>query len=140
MENFLPLIQGDLEKRQINIRTRIDRDAMIALTDTRALHHVILNLVTNSAAAVMARKEPNITITVTRKSPRILIKVDDNGCGIADNDMANLFKPFFTSKPEGTGLGLVIVQKMLFSMNSSISIDSIRDFGTTVTISLPEVD
>jgi nitrogen fixation/metabolism regulation signal transduction histidine kinase len=140
MENFLPLIQGDLEKRQIDIRTRIDRDEMIALTDTRALHHVILNLVTNAADAVMAKKEPYITITVTRKSPRILIKVDDNGCGIADNDMANLFKPFFTSKPEGTGLGLVIVQKMLFSMNSNISIESIRDFGTTVTISLPEVD
>ncbi len=139
MENFIPLIKSDLERRHIDIRTQIDQHNMVALTDTRALHHVMLNLLTNAADAVEDQDEPHITITAKKDSKGIVIKVDDNGCGISENDLANLFKPFFTSKPQGTGLGLVIVQKMLFSMNSSILIDSIPDFGTTVTITLPEV-
>ncbi len=139
MDNFLPLIKSDLENRKIKIHTKIEKNDTIALTDPRALHHVLLNLLTNAADAVEEQDHPNITISVTRESPRIIIKVDDNGSGIAETDRNNLFKPFFSFFPQGTGLGLVIVQKMLFSMNSSISIDSIQDFGTTVTLSLPEV-
>jgi signal transduction histidine kinase len=71
-------------------------------------------------------------------SPSIIIKVDDNGCGISQEDRSKIFTPFFTSKPQGTGLGLAIVQRMLLSMDSTISVDSISDFGTTVTIALPE--
>jgi signal transduction histidine kinase len=138
MKNFLPLIKDDLEMKGIDIRTNIPKGNVVALTDSRALHHVMLNLLTNAADAVADRDNGYITITVEKMSPSIIIKVDDNGCGISQEDRSKIFTPFFTSKPQGTGLGLAIVQRMLLSMDSTISVDSISDFGTTVTIALPE--
>jgi signal transduction histidine kinase len=138
MKNFLPLIKDDLEMKGIDIRTNIPKGNLVALTDSRALHHVMLNLLTNAADAVADRDNGHLTITAERRSPSIIIKVDDNGCGIPQEDRSKIFTPFFTSKPQGTGLGLAIVQRMLLSMDSTISVESISDFGTTVTIALPE--
>lgn len=136
--SILPLVKEDLENKGIRIWTDIQKDDLTAMTDSRALHHVLLNLITNAADAVTDKEAPYITISAKKKSSKIVIKVDDNGCGIAKEDLANIFTPFFTSKPQGTGLGLAIVEKMLKSMKGQIEIDSIRDFGTTVTVTLPE--
>lgn len=138
LENFIPLVREDLEQNGIEIRTNIPKGEVVALTDARALHHVMLNLLTNAADAVIDVENPSITITVEKVAQTICIKVDDNGCGVNEEDLKKIFTPFFTSKPQGTGLGLAIVQKMLMSMNSSITIESIRDFGTTASITLPE--
>jgi signal transduction histidine kinase len=52
--------------------------------------------------------------------------------------MKDLFRPFYTTKTTGTGLGLVIVKKMITRMNGTIDIESGKDCGTVVTVSLPE--
>ncbi len=57
---------------------------------------------------------------------------------MTEKQQQDLFKPFYTSKKHGTGLGLVIVKKMLSRMNGEIEITSMKDQGTTVDISLPE--
>ena len=75
-----------------------------------------------------------------RSGPWVEIKVDDNGRGISEADQKNLFRPFFTSKQHGTGLGLVIVRKMMRKMNGRINITSYKNCGATVTIALPEGD
>ena len=68
----------------------------------------------------------------------VRIRVRDNGCGMSQEEQKNLFRPFFTSKPQGTGLGLVIVKKMVSKMNGTINIASSPLAGTTVTMTLPE--
>jgi signal transduction histidine kinase len=68
----------------------------------------------------------------------VRVQVRDNGCGMTQEEQKNLFRPFFTSKPQGTGLGLVIVKKMLSKMNSTISIQSSPLEGTNVIMTLPE--
>jgi signal transduction histidine kinase len=93
---------------------------------------------TNSADALSNSKEPNIHISIIRESEWIQIQVIDNGCGILKEDMQNIFKPFFTSKSHGTGLGLVIVKKMVSKMFGSIKLESLKDKGTTVTVIFPE--
>ncbi|HNJ44002.1 MAG TPA: ATP-binding protein, partial [Acidobacteriota bacterium] len=67
---------------------------------------------------------------------QVLIAVCDNGIGITSKQMEHLFKPFNTSKPHGTGLGLVIVKKMLVNMRGTIHIESLAQAGTQVTLSL----
>lgn len=57
---------------------------------------------------------------------------------MTEKQQQDLFKPFYTSKPHGTGLGLVIVKKMLARMNGEIEISSLLGQGTTVSIYLPE--
>ncbi len=138
MDNFIPLVQDDLKNRAIDLRIIIGHGVEWVYTDSRALHHILLNLLTNAADAVEGKESPRIIISISRSPSLVKIKVDDNGSGISESDRKHLFKPFFTSKVKGTGLGLVIVKKMLLKMNGAISLESDTHFGTTVTITLPE--
>ena len=138
MDNFIPLVQDDLKNRSIDLKTIIGRGVEWVYTDSRALHHILLNLLTNAADAVEGKESPRIVISISRSSPWVKIKMDDNGSGISESDQKHLFKPFFTSKVKGTGLGLVIVKKMLMKMNGTITLQSDTHFGTTVTVTLPE--
>ncbi len=138
IKNFVPLVQDDLKSRNIDLRTIIGQGVQAIHTDARALHHILLNLLTNAADAVEGQDTPRIIISITNSSPWVTIKVDDNGCGIPESEQKNLFKPFFTSKVKGTGLGLVIVKKMLMKLNGNIKLQSDAHFGTTVTVNLPE--
>jgi signal transduction histidine kinase len=137
MHGFLDLIQDDFEKKGIQITSDISTKTNLIEVDHRALHQVLLNLMTNSADALSKVKQPNIHISIICESEWIQIQVIDNGCGISKEDMHNIFKPFFTSKPHGTGLGLVIVKKMVSKMFGSITIESLKDKGTTVSIFFP---
>lgn len=137
MDNFIALVEKDFSNQGIRIQVdRPDEDCMV-LTDHRAFHQVLLNLMINAVDALKEQEHPVISITVTPLPDYVQIDVRDNGCGITVQNQRNLFRPFYTSKPEGTGLGLVIVKKMLSQMNSSIRIESLHQQGTTVTMTLP---
>jgi two-component system sporulation sensor kinase A len=77
-------------------------------------------------------------VRISKSDGIVRIEVEDNGCGIPEDKVKDLFKPFYTTKANGTGLGLVIVKKMITRMNGTIAIESRKDIGTVVTISLPE--
>jgi len=66
--------------------------------------------------------------------PYVEVKITNTGKGIPDEQIPNLFKPFFSTKPEGTGLGLCIVKKIVEDNNGIIEIQSKKGIGTTVTI------
>jgi signal transduction histidine kinase len=109
-----------------------------ALIDHRAFHQVMLNLLINSADAVQECKEPCITITIGQiNTNRVQVCVADNGCGMSEAERDNIFRPFFTSKPHKTGLGLVIIKKLLARMDCGIGVSSNPGKGTTVTMNLP---
>jgi C4-dicarboxylate-specific signal transduction histidine kinase len=93
---------------------------------------------TNAADALAGRSNPEIAISASSRYERVYLRVADNGCGMTEKQQQDMFKPFYTSKPHGTGLGLVIVKKMLTRMGGDIEITSALDRGTTVTIYLPE--
>lgn len=138
MANFIPLVKDDLARHKVELRVMCADDARWVMADPRALHHVLLNLLANAADAIGGREDGRIIISIMKSDRWVEIKVDDNGNGISEEDRKNLFRPFFTSKMSGTGLGLVIVQKMLRKMHGKISINSYKGAGTTVTVALPE--
>jgi C4-dicarboxylate-specific signal transduction histidine kinase len=98
---------------------------------------VLLNLTTNAADALKDRPRPRIDIMLSREDNRVRIRISDNGRGMNKEQIENIFKPFHTTKPHGTGLGLVIVKKMLTTMEGTIDIASHEGSGTAVTIYLP---
>jgi PAS domain S-box-containing protein len=138
MELFLPLVRDDLEKKGITLDLKLDPGADRLYADPRALQQVLVNLITNAVDAFCERDHPMIALSVSALDGFVHIAVKDNGCGIAEDKMMDLFKPFYTTKASGTGLGLVIVKKMITRMNGTIAIESRKDIGTVVTISLPE--
>jgi len=138
MDQFLPLVHGDLAGKGVLFDLTLAPNANRLYADPRALQQVLLNLITNAIDSLRDRDHPRIALSVTRLDGRIRIDMEDNGCGMSEDKMMNLFKPFYTTKASGTGLGLVIVKKMITRMNGTIAIASTKDIGTVVTISLPE--
>ncbi len=135
MRHFSSFTRADFERRGIEV-TCEDSVEQKAFCDPRALHQVMMNLMANAADALADRDEPRIAIRVTETRNRLSISVEDNGIGMTEKQQSNLFKPFYTSKPGGTGLGLVIVQKMLATMGGTIEIESESEVGTQAHIGL----
>jgi C4-dicarboxylate-specific signal transduction histidine kinase len=137
-ENFMPLVRSDLEKKGIRIELKSGPATLQMYADPRALQQALLNVLTNAADALSGRRDPKIALSVQPSGGMVVIRIEDNGCGVPEDKLQSIFKPFFTTKPQGTGLGLVIVKKMLANMNGTIDIESRENEGTMVTISLPE--
>lgn len=137
MDSFLAMVKQDFGKRGIDMACAIDPKAKIFYADTRALQQVLLNILTNASDALEGRAEPKIDITIAKAPGMVSIKLKDNGRGIDEKRIPQLFKPFHTSKKNGTGLGLVISKKMLARMNGTIQVSSRLNEGTIVELTLP---
>ncbi|MBX7169867.1 MAG: PAS domain S-box protein [Pyrinomonadaceae bacterium] len=136
MQNFVNLVEEDFSNRGIPINFISKVKTANVLCDPRVLHQVMLNLLANVAAALENCSNPQLSISISRAKKRLVICIEDNGIGMNEKQLSNLFKPFYTSKSEGTGLGLVIVHKMLVKMNGTIRFESKEGIGTQVYFSL----
>jgi PAS domain S-box-containing protein len=138
LKNLLDMHGKDFAVEGIESRVEVADDAEKVFADERVLVQVMLNLLSNAVHALEGRMHPVITIRASRESDTLIcLSITDNGCGISEENQEVLFKPFYTTRAEGTGLGLVIVQKMLVEMDCSIRVESKKYEGTTFSISLP---
>jgi signal transduction histidine kinase len=138
LTRFIALVNNDLHQAGIKISKTVESDVMTINADPRLLHQVMLNLITNASDALDDKDNRKINIRALRLDGLIAIVVEDNGCGMSKEAQANLFKPFFTTKTRGTGLGLMITLKMVTLMKGNMEIKSVKDKGTRVTVILPE--
>jgi PAS domain S-box-containing protein len=136
VEGFCRLVRDDFSTQGIAVAATFGDEVGEALADPRALHQVLLNLLTNAADAVAGRDDPAISIRLERRARAVELAVVDNGAGMTDAQKGNLFRPFYTAKPHGTGLGLVIVKKLVTKMDGTIEVTSRHGEGTEVRISL----
>ena len=134
------LTEKDLARQYVMLSITPPSEPLTGLLDPRAFLQVLLNLITNAVAAMEETDNKMITITLCQNKPgQIAFTVEDNGAGMDETVRRNLFRPFFTTKSEGTGLGLVIAKKMLSKMNCSISATSEKGKGTSMKIIIPSV-
>jgi PAS domain S-box-containing protein len=106
--------------------------------DETALHQVIVNLVNNAVAAVQEQPEPQIVIVNGQVQGWRVISVIDNGVGIPRENLARIFTPLFTTRHEGSGLGLAVVQKLMTQMNGEVVVSSEPGEGTTFELRFPQ--
>ena len=104
-----------------------------------SLNQVLLNLIINAAQAIEGKGR--IGISTEEEGYNIVLRVTDNGCGIAPDVANRIFDPFFSTKDigEGTGLGLAISHGIIKDLGGQIYVDSIEGEGTTFTVILPAV-
>jgi len=137
-DEFVRLLGMDSRRRQLAINVRIDDGAGWVNVDARALQHVIMNIFANAMDAMADQPEPSIEVRCQSGGEFVVLTISDNGCGIDPKVKQDIFKPFFTTKPQGTGLGLMLSRKMLAQMNCSMEIaDNDPGPGVTVTLLLP---
>ncbi|MCI5177927.1 MAG: response regulator [Candidatus Electrothrix sp. AW3_4] len=137
LKNFKRMHEQDLLENGVKMDLHIERNVQ-SMVDERALHQVFLNLLTNSVNALEKTLDPHISLHLVQKDSQFAqIIFKDNGCGVSDQVKQQLFKPFFTTRAKGTGLGLTIVKKMLTSMNCTVHIQGKKGQGTQIIITLP---
>lgn len=137
--DYLRLIGSEAERRDIRLTIGCPPGTW-ALCDQRALQQVFLNLFANAADALEGREGSEVRIETGRADGLVRIRFGDNGPGLSEEQKEDLFKPFYTSKENGTGLGLVITRKLLVKMQGTIAMESREGQGTTAVITLPAAE
>lgn len=129
---------SSVKDKLIGISVDVEPGSEYVIVDRRALQQVSMNLLANAMDAMQDNEEAKLLISAQQKGTSICLKIKDNGCGIPENSLYDVFKPFYTTKEKGTGLGLALSKKMLAQMNCEIDIQSIHGESTTVTITIPK--
>jgi signal transduction histidine kinase len=121
----------------VKVRTRLAEPKPRALGDPVVVRRILDNLVRN---AVESFDPAGGEVTITTSSPAtggVRIVVDDTGRGMTEEQLARAFDDFYTTKAEGTGLGLSVVRRLTTDLNGSVRVQSAPGKGTTFTIDLP---
>jgi len=101
--------------------------------------HIFFNLLKNSLYFIHAARKGEIFITIDQNEFENKIIFKDTGPGIAASQLPHLFKPFYSQRPHGTGIGLSFCKKAVENMNGRIEVQSILGEHTTFTIRLPKI-
>lgn len=118
-----------------------ESDEIITKIDRTQLIRIITNLVKNAIQAIPDEQEnKNIIVKVSKSNNHAIIKVIDNGRGIAKEDFNRIFEPKFTTKTSGMGLGLAIIKNIIENYNGSITFKSELGTGTTFKVKLPIIN
>ena len=121
----------------VNLRTRLSDGLPRANGDPIIVRRIIDNLVRNAVESIDGRGG-DVTITTARtRAGAVMISVDDTGRGMSEEELSRAFDDFFTTKPDGTGLGLSVVRRLTADLHGSVRVESAPGKGTTFTIELP---
>lgn len=123
---------------KITIHTQIHPDHLKVYADPNLLGQVVLNLMKNAIQAMKAQTQGRLSIFAETEpaTHTVRIKISDNGPGIPPEIISEIFVPFFTTKPEGSGIGLSIARQIMRAHGGNIKVTSIPHQETTFTLSL----
>ncbi|GED72678.1 hypothetical protein BRE01_63800 [Brevibacillus reuszeri] len=137
LENVLALLASEANLKNIHFHTSFPEAPIIAGEEIQ-LKQVFLNIIKNSIEAIAGQGEIHVS-TRLLASNQVIVRLADNGCGISEDIMPRLGEPFFTTKENGTGLGLMISSKIIKDHHGSLHISSHKEEGTVIEITLPIV-
>jgi two-component system, NtrC family, sensor kinase len=138
IQEVLSFVERDAEHRDIQIETQVAPGLDALCMDRGKLQQVILNIVNNAFAAMDQGGKLRIE-AAPAASHRFRLSIRDNGPGIAPEDLARIFEPFYSTKKRqgGTGLGLSITYGLVQEMNGTIQVESRLGEGTSFILDLP---
>jgi two-component system, sporulation sensor kinase E len=135
IDDIAGIIGPEAESAGISVGTRKGEDLPPVLLDDRLMKQALLNLAKNALAAMPGGG--SLVLAARRREDEVDISVEDDGTGIAEEDLPKIFEPYFTTKENGTGLGLTITFKIVKEHRGEISVKSRLGQGSTFTITLP---
>jgi len=140
VEQVLTMLRSELRARQIDVEVRLADDLAPVVGDKVQLQQVLLNLILNAAEATSGGTNDNRLIDVVganSKAGYIVIGVEDNGEGIDPGTADRIFEPFFSTKQEGTGMGLAISRSIIEAHGGTLSARSRDGGGAVFELSIP---
>ncbi len=134
---LLEFLRSELDRAGIKARLDADRAALPALVDPNQVRAALLNLVRNAREAMEPQGGGHLVLRVRSLGGEATVAVVDDGPGMSAEARERLYEPFFSTKPQGTGLGLSLVQRIVEAQGGRVEVESAEGKGTTVRLVLP---
>jgi signal transduction histidine kinase len=136
IKNAVELIKYELKNNNIKLNLNYDESELYMFHDIESIKSVMINLIKNCIESFKTNNKI-IEIKIEKINNNIIILVKDNGIGMSFDTQKRIFEPYFTTKNNGTGLGLIFVKKVVDAHNGKIKVESCVDEGTEFKIILP---
>jgi nitrogen fixation/metabolism regulation signal transduction histidine kinase len=131
----LMLLKPKLEQMNIRCACSITPDNLMLTADPDLVDQVIINLMLNAIDAVKHKENPQISArALANNNGKVVIELSDNGYGIKPDIIDKIFMPFFTSKKDGSGVGLSLSRQIMHLHKGSIAVKSLPEEGTMFTL------
>jgi signal transduction histidine kinase len=135
ISDMVDFYSAQAQSHSVTIRQQLHNKALVCKIDVDMLKQVMLNLFINAQQAMSEGGE--LIIRTQRHKKDALIRITDTGPGIAPDKLPNIFNVYYSSRPQGSGLGLPTAKKIVEAHNGTITVDSELGKGTSFTITLP---
>jgi PAS domain S-box-containing protein len=135
VEKTVELLRPEIENRGVKVVAKLVRNLTATPVDATQLQQVLVNLVKNAMQAMTTGG--TLTLQTGETSDDVWVSVSDTGGGIPQEQINRIFEPFYTTKKKGSGLGLMIVQRIVRAHNGRIELESNVGRGTTFRVWLP---
>jgi two-component system nitrogen regulation sensor histidine kinase NtrY len=120
------------------IACRIDEALPMVRIDKGQIREALTNLIKNGIEAVEGTgRPPLVEVSARSNNGLVTLAVKDNGCGIAEENRGKLFQPYFTTKKQGSGIGLALIERIVTLHGATIVVESEVNFGTEIRIMFP---
>lgn len=133
----------EFEERRIHVETLLDTDLPVLMLDEKQVRHALRNLLRNSIEAIEAARRPpeerRITLRTLAAGDSASLVIADTGDGIAPENLPKIFEPYFTTKFNGSGLGLMAVARIMREHDGTVSVSGQEGEGAVFTLEFPVV-
>ncbi len=134
-ESLYQLMQPTLEQKNIEMDIVLKDTDLVVNADTNLIEQVLINLVVNAIEVVKDRDEPRIILSASiLNNKKVVVKVTDNGVGMTEEVMDKIFIPFFSTKKNGSGIGLSLCKQIMMLHKGNIHVQSKEGEGTAFTL------
>lgn len=139
LNRVIDFIKPELESKNIKVEYEYTDLQLTVAIDENLFRQIIINLIENSIAAIIEanRDEGKIIFSTSEKGGYLIFEIKDNGIGISQENTDKIFEPYFTTKSYGSGLGLMIVYKIIKEHMGDIKVASMEGIGTAFSMLLP---
>ena len=138
VEEAVRFLSPEIEARDIVVEQELRSDLPLLELDREQMKQAFYNVIKNSFEAM--KRHGVLRIRTDRDDTHVLVTFTDTGSGISAENLSRVFEPYFTTKPSGTGLGLLIVRRIVREHGGELSVESSAGKGLTLAIRLPYID
>jgi signal transduction histidine kinase len=138
VEEAVRFFAPEIRDRDVVVEQELRSDLPLLQIDRDQMKQAFYNVIKNSLEAM--KRRGSLRIHTDMDDKHVLISFIDSGGGMSPEDLSRVFEPYFTTKPFGTGLGLLIVRRIVREHGGELSIESSQGEGLTLTIRLPYIE
>ena len=139
LEDMGRLMQIELRKQNIKLSIKLPDNQLKLIADRRLLEQILINLMTNSCQALVHTPNPQIELSAKETDNKIVLEVADNGSGLAADKLDKIFVPFFSTKKQGSGIGLSLSRTIMNQHGGSIKVNALKEGLTVFSLAFPKL-